>query len=253
MASGTNKRSSVEQARKSFDAALRSPEFERIHGDDEQLQIMLTYLDPTPDGTYLDLATGTGYVAFALVDRVCDVKIIGVDIADQAIATNNRLAAERGLSNVEFHVVDGTHLPFADQTFDGIICRYAMHHFPEPGATLADVHRILKPGGRLVVADAVRNEVDRTDFINAFQALKPDGHVEMYAPDKLAKLLTYAGFSEEDRHMAAITFTRQLDAAHMELLANTPPEISKLYLLDVGRDQAQVRFDVLNLLLSKSA
>ena len=252
MPSDTNEPDSVRQARQSFNAALQSPDFETIHGDDAQLRFMIDRLEPVAGGRYLDLATGTGYAAFALAERVPECSVIGVDIADEAIAANAEAAADRGLANVTFQVVDGTALPFADHSFDGVICRYAVHHFPDPTATLADVYRVLKPGGRFVVADAVKNDGDTADFVNAFQALKPDGHIRMYTPGEFTKLLADSGFEEKQRQMSDITFTRTLDAAYRELIAKTPAEIAERYLLDIKDDEAVVRFDIVSLALRKA-
>ncbi len=245
------KRDSIRQARESFNAELRSPDYERIHGDDEQLRALIGYLGAAPGGAYLDLATGRGYVAFALAEGWPECRVVGVDLADEAIATNAEKAVVRGLANLEFRVVDGIRLPFADDAFDGVVCRYAFHHFPEPRATLANVRRVLKRDGRLVVADAVRDGADTVDFINAFQALQQDGHVRMHEPDALVRLLVDAGFEERRRHMTAITFPRRLDAAYRELLAKTPPAITDRYLLEVKGDEALVRFNVLNIALRK--
>jgi ubiquinone/menaquinone biosynthesis C-methylase UbiE len=244
-------RVSIQQAKESFNTGLRSPDYERIHGDDRQLRTLIEYLSAVPGGAYLDLATGAGYVAFALAEECPDCHVVGADIADEVIAANAERATERGLTNLEFRVVDGIHLPFADYAFDGVVCRYAFHHFPEPQATLAGVHRVLKPGGRLVVADAVRDEADTVDFINAFQTLRQDGHVRMHLPDALIRLLVDAGFEERCRHLTAITFPRQLDAAYRELLAKTPPAITDRYLLEVKGDEALMSFDVLNVALRK--
>lgn len=246
-----NEPDSVQQARRSFNAALQSPDFETIHGDDAQLRFMIDMLEPIAGGRYLDLATGTGYAAFALAERMPECSVVGVDIADEAIAVNTGTAGERGLANVTFQVVDGTALPFADQSFDGAICRYAVHHFPDPAATLADVYRILKPGGRFAVADAVRNDADTTDFVNAFQALKPDGHIRMYTPGEFTKLLADSGFDEQQSRTSDITFTRTLDTAYRELIAKTPAEIADRYLLDIKDDEAVVRFDIMTLALRK--
>ena len=131
----------VEAARTSFDAILHSPEFHRAHGDDAQLELLIGYLGIAAGSRYLDLGTGNGYAAFAIAARQPDCLVTGLDIARRAIARNAELARERGLANAAFEVMDGINLRVPAAAFDGVVCRYALHHFPDLCATLGDVNR----------------------------------------------------------------------------------------------------------------
>lgn len=241
-----SKERTIEAARQSFNKELLSADYPSIHHDDEAVERLVDWLAPRAGGTYLDLATGAGVMAFAAAARQPEARVIGVDIADAAIARNRDAAREQGCANIEFRLMNGRSFDFPDATFDGMTWRYALHHFPDLEATLADARRVLKPGSPFVVADAVRHPDDERDFINRFQALKPDGHVRMYTAEALMDLFRAQGFVADGRFASAITFTRALNADYRALIGDMPPEILELYRVEVAGDEARLTFEVLN-------
>jgi len=236
----------IEAARRSFNEELLSADYPHIHGDNEQVAGLVDFLGPRPGGAYLDLATGNGTVAFAIAGREPAARVMGVDIADAAISRNREAAKAQGLANIEFYLSDGRTFDLPDATLDGIAWRYALHHFPDLAATLADARRVMKPGRPFAVADAVRHPADERDFINRFQALKPDGHVRIYTAEALLDLFCAQGFEADGRFASAISFTRDLNAAYRDLIDEMPPEILQLYDVRVDGDRAHLTFEVLN-------
>jgi SAM-dependent methyltransferase len=241
---GNDQEKIIATARRAFDVQLHDAEFQAVLADDAQLPWLIEGLDPRPGGRYLDLATGDGYVGLALAANKPDSQVTGVDIAGAAIATNTKKALAAGLDNIHFEAVDGIGLRFGDGHFDGVVCRYALHHFPALATTLAEVHRVLKQDGRLVVADAIRDDADDVDFVNRFQALQPDGHVRMYGREELLQTCTAQGFELEGSQLTEITFPRALDAGNSALLAETPPEILALYDVKVAGQTISARLSV---------
>jgi ubiquinone/menaquinone biosynthesis C-methylase UbiE len=219
----------IEAARLSFNEELLSADYPSIHHDDEAVERLVDWLAPRAGGTYLDLATGAGVMAFAAAAREPAARVIGVDIADAAIARNREAAREQGCANIEFRLMDGRSLDFPDATFDGMTWRYALHHFPDLEHTLADARRVLKPGSPFAVADAVRHPAD-----------------EPYTAEALVELFRAQGFEVKARFASAITFTRALDADYRALIADMPPEVLDLYRVKVAGDEARLTFEVLN-------
>ena len=236
----------IDEARESFDAILHTAEFKRVHADDAQLSLLLDYLAITPGGRYLDLATGNGYAAFAIAKRQPDCLVTGFDIAGKAISKNTELARDKGLVNVAFEVMDGIHLDVPAAAYDGVVCRYALHHMPDLRATLGDVNEALKDTGRFVIADAVMDEADDRDFINRFQALQPDGHVRTHPRNDLLALLGECGFRLLDLAMTSSSYTQPLNSDYRALIDATPPAILESYGIAVHGNEVSARLDILN-------
>ncbi len=241
----------VEAARTSFDAILHSPEFQRAHGDEAQLELLLGYLGIAPGGRYLDLGTGSGYAAFAIAARQPDCLVTGLDIARRAIARNAELARKRGLVNAAFEVMDGISLRVPVAAFDGVVCRYALHHLPDLPTTLGEVNAALKRGGRLVIADPVIDARDDRDFINRFQALQPDGHVRIYPGDQLIALIGAGGFELRQSAMTEISYTRPFGPDYRALLQETPAGVLAADGIAVDGTRVAARMDILNAVFVK--
>ena len=101
----------------------------------------------------LDIGSGPGFFAGGLADMVAPQgKVDGVDINAQFVAGANDRFADN--PRVNFHQVNDHNLPFADASFDRVICKNVLEYVPDVAATLAEIHRVLRPGGRLHVIDS---------------------------------------------------------------------------------------------------
>ena len=98
-----------------------------------------------PDATLLDVATGPGSLALEAtkLGMICT----GVDLSPGMIQL-----AEKSNPGIDFRVADVEHLPFADASFDAVVCNFGLGHFPYPGASVAECVRVLKPGGRIALS-----------------------------------------------------------------------------------------------------
>jgi SAM-dependent methyltransferase len=108
-----------------------------------------------PRAHVLDVACGSGGPSLALVART-GCRLTGVDIEPAAIAHAQRLAVERGLAErADFSALDcSSRLPFADGSFDVVVCIDAVSHLKDRFAVLSDWSRLLRPGGRLLFTDS---------------------------------------------------------------------------------------------------
>ena len=104
---------------------------------------------------FLDLATGTGDVALAVRRRLPEdggVQIVGADLAFPMLAIGRRKAEGRG-AGVGFLQADALSLPFGEGAFDGAIIAFGLRNLEDRPAGLAEMARVLRPGGRLVVLE----------------------------------------------------------------------------------------------------
>ena len=104
-----------------------------------------------PGHRVLDVATGTGLAAEAVLDIIGPTgHVTAADISPQmAKRAQERLA---GAANVSVRVEDGQALTFADDTFDSVLCSLGLMFFPDPARGLAEIHRVLRPGGHAAVS-----------------------------------------------------------------------------------------------------
>lgn len=146
------------------------------------------------EGVILDVACGPGIVTAALARRARAVTAF--DLTPEMLAKARQLCAAAGLANVTFREGSATEMPFADASFDGVVTRLSVHHFDAPRRVLAEIARVLKPGGTLVLADVVSSENEEESRLhNAFEVLRDPSHVRMLPRSELAALVAGAGLS----------------------------------------------------------
>ncbi len=191
----------------------------KCHSDPEVLGRVVEMARPMPADHVLDVATGTGHTAFALAPHVADV--IATDITAQMLAEGEKLRAQRDMENVRFRLADAQDLPFADGEFDIVTCRRAAHHFADIHKAMAEMVRVLRPGGRLVIDDRSVAEDDFVDAtMNRLDWLHDESHVRQYRPSQWARMLTDHGLTVEvvepyTKHRPLSALTHQVSAANV--------------------------------------
>jgi len=144
----------------SIDAPLGSPEFfaayDRLRERNETAEFShrLHEYDRFAAQRVLDVGCGNGYVLSRYA--AAGAKVCGVDLTTKAIELTRKRFQLLNLEG-DFRIAEAEYLPFADRTFDCVTCMGVLHHVPDTERSVAEIRRVLKPGGRLIVMVYHRN------------------------------------------------------------------------------------------------
>jgi SAM-dependent methyltransferase len=195
----------------------------------------------------LDLASGTGEPALSLAQAVGPQgRVIATDMVPEMIEAARQNAAAMRLANMEFRIADAESLPFSDGEFDRVTSRFGIMFFPDIQKAMAEIRRVLKPGGRVCFVVWATLEENPFFLVNLapFQKrvkLPPPPldapYIFRFADEvKLANVLSSAGFRDVSvkKHHVAFPWpgsaeeswaaTRELAAPFKKLIEALSPE-----------------------------
>jgi ubiquinone/menaquinone biosynthesis C-methylase UbiE len=139
----------------------------------------------------LDVGCGTGAAVRLAAPAV--ERAVGVDLSPAMVARGRELAA--GIRNVELREGDAEALPFEDAAFTAVLCTTSLHHYPRPERAVAEIARVLAPGGRAAIGDWTTDRVAVRVFDLVLRRLQPS-HVGCLRAGDIERLLTAAGLRE---------------------------------------------------------
>ena len=134
-----------------------------------------------------DLGAGEGTLSQLIAQRA--TKVIAVDNSEKMVAFGQRLAIENKLPNLEYRLGDIESPPIEDATVDLAIFSQALHHAEQPAKALTEAHRILKPGGRLIILDLLQHTFEKARELYYDRWL---GFPEV----EIAEMIATAGFKQ---------------------------------------------------------
>jgi ubiquinone/menaquinone biosynthesis C-methylase UbiE len=185
-----------------------------------------------PGLTALDVGCGPGSMTIELAQHVAPAEVIGVDLEISQFERARAAAAERGVRNIQFKQGDAYELPFPDASFDLVFSHAILSHLREPARALAEMRRVLRPGGLVAVSE---NDTDAFVFAPVdspmerfftlyFRVLEQNGGLRLQ-PRLLRGALLEAGFARAEAHGAAEAYgtperTRWLAAAMAATVAS---------------------------------
>ena len=181
-------------ARKEFDSwsrhydrsLLQSFFFQPAH------RMLIDYLQPS-DRRILDIGSGTGVFAERVLARHSETQVWGLDLSAGMLG---RCCMRAQVPGDRLHLVQGDsqRLPFQDNAFDVVTCTHSFHHYPRQELVVAEMCRVLRPGGRLFIIDGDRDRWWGQLFFDVLVVLL-EGPVRHLTSQALRELYRDAGFA----------------------------------------------------------
>jgi ubiquinone/menaquinone biosynthesis C-methylase UbiE len=216
-----------------------------VHASGADLEnLSATFAATCGNATVLDMGCGAGHASFAVAKHVREV--VAYDIAQPMLATVDAAAKERGLATIRTQQGAAESLPFPNASFDWAISRMSAHHWRDVPKALAEVHRVLKPGGRLKFIDIAGIDDPLYDtHIQAIEVLRDASHIRDYRADEWVAMLDAAGFDAKiterwridigfDAWVARMRTTAERVTAIRSMWERAPDEVRQYF--DVQRD-----------------
>jgi SAM-dependent methyltransferase len=155
----------IREARAAEAAAFfkaNATEWERIrslHAPDAEVEAaILRLLEAAPIESLLDAGTGTGRMLELLAPHIR--RGVGIDVSPEMLAIARDRLARAGANHCQVRLSDVYRLPFAAEGFDVVLFHQVLHYLDDPQAAVAEAARVLKPGGRMVIADFAPHELE---------------------------------------------------------------------------------------------
>src|SRR5436190_2939763 len=148
----------------------------------------LSWLEPlTDDMVVLEVACGAAHVAESVAPRVREV--VGLDLTPELLALGAARLRDVGVDNVLLQEGNAEALPFVDRSFDLVCCRSSLHHFADPARAVAEMVRVCRLGGRVVLSDLVAPSAGERDEFDRLHRLIDPSHVRAFLEDELPRVM----------------------------------------------------------------
>lgn len=165
-------------------------------------EMLLTLIPPL---VIADLGAGEGTVSQLLARRAR--RVIAIDNSDRMVEYGANLAREHGVRNLEYRKGDLETLPIDDAAVDVALFSQSLHHAQHPERAVAEAHRVLKPGGRVLILDLVRHHFEEARDLYADLWLG-------FTAVELQRFLRRAGFNR----IGTSIVHREPEAPHLETI-----------------------------------
>lgn len=248
----SNSEEIISAAKQGFEAAFSEKSFyNRQTQDISHIEAILGILPVKNGMRILDLGTGSGYLAFAIAKKHPGITVVGLDIVEKALEQNRQRAAREGLNNVSFVSYDGSTFPFESRSFDMVVTRYSLHHFPDINSSLSEVSRILSDKGCFFISDPAPNEEDENGFADEYMQVKPDGHIKFRSLDEWKSLCGKCGFQLADSFVSSIRFPRKYEKIYETIMKRHPKGTVSSYGIEVTNGEIFITEQVNNMLFCR--
>jgi SAM-dependent methyltransferase len=162
--------------------------------DAEVLRLIREAARVGPGRRVLDVACGPGLVALSLAEVAG--RVTGLDLTPAMLDKAREIQRERGLDNLSWGLGRADALPYPDGSFDAVVTRFSFHHLTRTELALAEMVRVCRTGGRVVVCDVYTTTAGQGPEYDRLERLRDPSHVRALLLDELRALVGNAGLGE---------------------------------------------------------
>ena len=167
--------------------------FAQVPGHLDSIQLLIELAEARQNDSVLDVACGPGLVACEFACHCAHVT--GIDITPAMIEQAKKRQQEKGLTNLTWVVGGALPLPYADYSFSLVITRYSYHHFLDPKAVLAEMIRVCKPEGWVLVADVAIDPAKSAAY-DRLETMRDSSHAHALSTEEFIALFQQSGLKE---------------------------------------------------------
>jgi len=177
----------------------------------------------------LDVGCGTGSLAVQCLRRHSQVEsVVGLDMSENMIAKARDKAERLRLDGrVCFVIGDAEQLQFEDNSFDVVTCCNSFHHYPHQDRAVAEMFRVLAPGGRIILIDGCRDDPVGY-FIFDVCVARAEQHVHHCSAERFAGLLTGVGFDRIKQQVFGFCPPAVMNVGHAQKQETNRPDPTPL-------------------------
>jgi SAM-dependent methyltransferase len=166
----------------------------------ETLGALVELVPEDPEASWLETACGPAAISRALAARVG--RVHGIDLTPSMVEKATEEAVREEIANVEFSVGDVTALELDDAGFDGAVTRFSFHHIPAPWRVMAEMARVVRPGGWVVVSDFIADpDRDAYAAVEEIERLRDPSHWSCLTAEQLRTIGAECGLELESEQL----------------------------------------------------
>ncbi len=207
--------------------------FAQVPGHFDAMQILIELSKVCIDNTVLDVACGPGMVACEFAKHAKHVT--GIDITPAMIQQAEKRQKDLRLKNLTWAIGDAVPLPYDNNSFSLVLTRYSFHHLQKPNKALAEMIRVCRPGGRVMVAD-VSIDSDKSESYDKLEIMRDPSHTHALTNKEFATLFNKSGLLDcrQSAYGVNIELETQLKASFPK--PGDKPKLRELVISDIGRN-----------------
>ena len=208
--------------------------FTQINGHYDAIDLLIQMAAPAATDEMLDVACGPGIVACSFA-RHC-AHVTGLDVTPAMIAQAQKNQTDQEIANITWQIGTCLPLPFANDAFSLVLTRYSFHHFLNPAEVLAEMIRVCRPGGKILIAD-IALPPEKSQAFDAMEVIRDPSHVHALTTVEFARLISEAGLEYCHRTHYAVDIELEAQIKASFPLPGNAERLRAMITADIGIDR----------------